>query len=97
MQIVKRTDCDFQKLRVSKYKVISDITDTRKELNTPVYEANKPIYGSNDDDGYVEGEDYDYEEPSSCDEDFDYDVEMSFHGINLIILSFEAFRDFNVI
>lgn len=69
------TDCDFQKLRVSKYKVISDITDTRKELNTPVYEANKPIYGSNDDDGYVEGEDYDYEEPSSCDEDFDYDVD----------------------
>jgi len=69
------TDCDFQKLRVSKYKVISDITDTRKELNTPVYEANKPIYGSNDDDGYVEGEDYDYEEPSSCDDDFDYDVD----------------------
>lgn len=69
------TDCDFQKLRVSKYKVVSDITDTRKELNTPVYEANKPIYGSNDDDGYVEGEDYDYEEPSSCDEDFDYDVD----------------------
>lgn len=69
------TDCDFQKLRVSKYKVISDITDTRKELNTPVYEANKPIYGSNNDDGYVEGEDYDYEEPSSYDEDFDYDVD----------------------
>ena len=69
------TDCDFQKLRVSKYKVVSDITDTRKELNTPVYEANKPIYGSNNDDGYVEGEDYDYEEPSSCDEDFDYDVD----------------------
>jgi hypothetical protein len=69
------TDCDFQKLRVSKYKVISDITDTRKELETPVYEANKPIYGSNDDDGYVEGEDYDYEEPSSCDDDFDYDVD----------------------
>lgn len=46
------TDCDFQKLRVSKYKVISDITDTRKELETPVYEANKPIYGSNDDVDY---------------------------------------------
>tara|TARA_B100001094_G_C18178292_1_gene799261 strand:- start:149 stop:1300 length:1152 start_codon:yes stop_codon:yes gene_type:complete len=43
------TDCDFQKLRVSKYKVVEDITDTRKELNTPVYEANKPIYGSDDD------------------------------------------------
>jgi hypothetical protein len=37
------TDCDFQKLRVS------DITDTRKELNRPVYEANKPIYGSDSD------------------------------------------------
>ena len=49
------TDCDFQKLRVSKYKVISDITDTRKELNKPVYEANKPIYGS-DDDFVDEGE-----------------------------------------
>ena len=44
------TDCNFQKLRVSKYKVISDITDTRKELNKPVYEANKPIYGSDNDD-----------------------------------------------
>ena len=44
------TDCDFQKLRVSKYNVISDITDTRKELNKPVYEANKPIYGSDDDE-----------------------------------------------
>jgi hypothetical protein len=53
------TDCDFQKLRVSKYKVISDITDTRKELNKPVYEANKPIYGSNDDEDFVDDEDYD--------------------------------------
>lgn len=44
------TDCDFQKLRVSKYKVIGDITDTRKELNKVVYEANKPIYGSDDED-----------------------------------------------
>ena len=44
------TDCDFQKLRVSKYKVIADITDTRTELHKPVYEANKPIYGSNDED-----------------------------------------------
>ena len=50
------TDCDFQKLRVSKYKVISDITDTRKELNKPVYEANKPIYGSDDDDFIDEDE-----------------------------------------
>ena len=50
------TDCDFQKLRVSKYKVISDITGTRKELDTPVYEANKPIYGSDEND-YLDDED----------------------------------------
>ena len=60
------TDCDFQKLRVSKYKVISDITDTRKELNKPVYEANKPIYGSNDDDDCDDDCDYD------CDDDYDF-------------------------
>ncbi len=60
------TDCDFQKLRVSKYKVISDITDTRKELNKPVYEANKPIYGSDDDCCDDENCDYD------CDDDSDY-------------------------
>lgn len=53
------TDCDFQKLRVSKYKVVSDITDSRKELNKPVYEANKPIYGSDDDIDFDEDEDYD--------------------------------------
>jgi hypothetical protein len=50
------TDCDFQKLRVSKYRVVSDITDTRKELNRPVYEANKPIYGSDDDVNFDEDE-----------------------------------------
>jgi len=60
------TDCDFQKLRVSKYNVISDITDTRKELNKPVYEANKPIYGSNDD--CCDDEDCDYD----CDDESDF-------------------------
>lgn len=44
------TDCDFQKLRVCKYKVISDITDTKVELNKPIYEANMPIYGSSDEE-----------------------------------------------
>ena len=53
------TDCDFQKLRVCKYKVVSDITDTRKEINKPVYEPNKPIYGSDDDIDFDEDEDYD--------------------------------------
>ena len=50
------TDCDFQKLRVSKYKVVSDITDTRKELNKVVYEANKPIYDEVGDDWSDEGD-----------------------------------------
>ena len=64
------TDCDFQKLRVSKYKVISDITDTRKELNKPVYEANKPIYGSDDD------LDYDDDDSDFLDEELDDDYDM---------------------
>ena len=82
------TDCDFQKLRVSKYKVVEDITDTRKELNTPVYEANKPIYGSDDDccddgdcdydcddysDDEDEGRDYLYDEDGMDDDDYDMD------------------------
>lgn len=62
------TDCNFQKLRVSKYRVVSDITDTRKELNKPIYEANKPIYGSNEDqDDLVE--DYDDSSDSEWEED----------------------------
>ena len=64
------TDCDFQKLRVSKYKVISDITDTRKELETPVYEANKPIYGSDDD---VDYDDLDEDVDNFLDSDDDFD------------------------
>ena len=70
------TDCDFQKLRVSKYRVVSDITDTRKELNKPVYEANKPIYGSNDADlevGYDEDEDDDYVD----EDDSDFELESN--------------------
>lgn len=58
------TDCDFQKLRVCKYKVVADITDTRKEIDKPIYEANKPIYGSDSDEG-----DYDYND--SDDQDWD--------------------------
>src|SRR6056300_807340 len=69
------TDCDFQKLRVSKYRVVSDITDTRKELNRPVYEANKPIYGSNDDmvdEGeWDEDEDNDYVDQEMSDEEME--------------------------
>ena len=68
------TDCNFQKLRVSKYKVIEDITDHRKEMNKPVYEANKPIY-----DDYLdsdESEEYD-DEYEDMEDDFydDYDTD----------------------
>jgi len=69
------TDCNFQKLRVSKYKVVSDITDTRKEIDKPIYEANKPIYGSNsceDCDDSCEDCD-DSCEDCGCDYDSDYD------------------------
>ena len=59
------TDCDFQKLRVSKYRVVEDITSARKEYDKPVYEANKPIYDSDDD--------FDYEENEVWDEDYDDD------------------------
>lgn len=39
------TDCSFQKLRVCKYKVVSDITPERKEISEPVYSED-----SSDDD-----------------------------------------------
>ena len=66
------TDCNFQKLRVSKYKVISDITDQKKELDKPIYEANKPIYNQVSDD-YIDDEDYDEED------DYDYVDEEDDH------------------
>jgi hypothetical protein len=73
------TDCDFQKLRVSKYEVVADITDTRTELFKPVYEANKPIYGSTTEDEYdgeCESEEC-YGDCESCDchEEEDSDME----------------------
>ena len=68
------TDSNFQKLRVSKYKVVADITDTRKELEKAVYQANKPIYDSNEDsysdDDEDEGRDYLYDE-DGMDDDWD--------------------------
>ena len=63
------TDCDFQKLRVSKYRVVEDITDTRKEINKVVYEANKPIYDSDDDQDCCDEDDCHYD----CDDDYDMD------------------------
>jgi hypothetical protein len=70
------TDCDFQKLRVSKYKVISDITDSRKEINKPVYEANKPIYGSDNDCCEDDDCDYDCNDYNDSD-DQDWDDEQN--------------------
>ena len=70
------TDCDFQKLRVSKYKVISDITDSRKEINKPVYEANKPSYGSDNDCCEDDDCDYDCNDYNDSD-DQDWDDEQN--------------------
>ena len=52
-------DCDFQKLRVCKYTVVEDITDTRKEIDKPVYEANKVIYNDDEDSDYDDDSDED--------------------------------------
>ena len=65
------TDCSFQKLRVCKYKVVADITDTRKEINKPVYEANKPIYNDNWDE-YDDDHSFDDYEIEDEDEGRDY-------------------------
>lgn len=69
------TDCSYQKLRVSKYKVVSDITDSRAELDKAVYEANKPIYDPVDD--CCDDDDCDYdcddEELDRLNEDLDDD------------------------
>ena len=56
-------------MRVSKYKVVADISDSRIELNKAVYEANKPIYGSDNDCCDDESCDYD------CDDYSDYEDE----------------------
>jgi hypothetical protein len=64
------TDCGFQKLRVCKYKVVADITDSRKELDKAVYEANKPIYGSNEDEYDCEDE-YEYDNEDESDWEVD--------------------------
>jgi hypothetical protein len=37
------TDCNFQKLRVSKYRVLSDITPERKEIPNAVYDGSDDV------------------------------------------------------
>ena len=65
-------DCSFQKLRVSKYKVVADLTDSKTELKKVVYQPNKPIYGSDSDDEECEGSCDDCE----CEHDVDYACEV---------------------
>ena len=65
------TDCSFQKLRVSKYKVVADLSDCKKELNKAVYEYNKPIYNDSSDD--LNWYDDEYYEGLDADQDFDED------------------------
>ncbi len=59
------TCSNYQKLRVSKYKVVADITETREELNKAVYNYNQPIYGSDSDQDDSDQDDSDYD----CEED----------------------------
>jgi hypothetical protein len=83
--------------------VISDITGTRKELDKPVYEANKPIYGSDDDvdyDDYDEEDDYldeldeDVDNFLDSDDDLDYDVDE--HGEPKVTLPDNYDDDFDM-
>ena len=70
------TDCGFQKLRVCKYKVVADISDTREELNKAVYNYNQPIYGSDgDDEDSGNDEDCCDNEECPCDEVSDEDFD----------------------
>ena len=85
------TDCSFQKLRVSKYTVVADLTDSRVELNKIVYQPNKPIYGSNEDDGECEGScddcECDYGESVPDDyQDLDYEDEVTDEDISRLEL-----------
>jgi len=74
------TDCDFQKLRVCKYKVVSDITDTRKEYDKPVYEANKPIYDEVEDDYDDDDDDFvdDAEESDLAQDELDLNNQSNY-------------------
>ena len=66
------TDCGYQKLRVSKYKVVADISETREELNKAVYSHNQPIYGSStDDENCCDNEDCPCDSYEVDDDDYD--------------------------
>jgi len=57
------TDCNFQKLRVCKYKVVADITESRSELASSVYQSNVV-----DDEDYDDDEDLDFDDEFAEDE-----------------------------
>jgi hypothetical protein len=40
------SDCEYQKLRVTKYEIINEITDNRKFLDRPVYNINEDEEGN---------------------------------------------------
>ena len=65
------TDCGFQKLRVCKYKVVADISETRTELNKAVYNYNQPIYGSDSDEDLDCDYDHDEGDWDDCEDDWD--------------------------
>jgi hypothetical protein len=67
------TDCDFQKLRVSKYRVIGDITSERKEIPNAVYNDD----ASDDYDPDYDPE-YDFNTDDAVDDPSDEQVENDF-------------------
>ena len=66
------TDCAYQKLRVSKYRVLSDITPERKEIPDAIYNENA---GDDYDPDY--SPDYNFDTDTD-DEVSDYEVENDF-------------------
>jgi len=75
------TDCERQKLRVSKYKVISDITVEKKEISDVVY--------GDIDDSVDESESCDEScDACDCQKEFDFNHDDSFDHITLKIRNY---------
>jgi len=67
------TDCSFQKLRVSKYRVLSDITAERKEIPDAVYNGSDDWDDTCECDGDCDTCDYDSDESDDSDNTEQYD------------------------
>ena len=67
------TDCSFQKLRVSKYRVLSDITAERKEIPDAVYNGSDDWDDTCECDGDCDTCDYDSDESDESDGIEQYD------------------------